>query len=302
MTKKDIVSKDILKRIAIDMARVLLHLKVDHAEIMETEYQRIEERRADLVAKMDGQDGEFILHVEIQNDNYPKMPWRMLRYRAEIGYAHSEYDIRQYLLYIGKNRLTMADGIQQSGMDYRYQIIDMHTVDCETLLNQGTPEGLVFAILCDFKGRSEREVVHYILQRLRQLTADNETQFREYVRMLEVLSTNRDLEHVIEEEEKMLSQVDQTRLPSYRIGMQQGMQEGIQEGIQQGMQQGMQQGKLEGKLEAEAAILDRLLTKRFGSLSPQIQAKLHNATLEQLDIWADRILDAPTLEELFAAH
>ena len=294
MTKKDIVSKDILKRIAIDMARVLLHLKVDHAEIMETEYQRIEERRADLVAKMDGQDGEFILHVEIQNDNYPKMPWRMLRYRAEIGYAHSEYDIRQYLLYIGKNRLTMADGIQQSGMDYRYQIIDMHTVDCETLLNQGTPEGLVFAILCDFKGRSEREVVHYILQRLRQLTADNETQFREYVRMLEVLSTNRDLEHVIEEEEKMLSQVDQTRLPSYRIGMQQGMQEGMQEGIQQGMQQGMQQ-------EART-MLERLLSKRFGDLGEETHLRLQNATLEQLNHWVDRILDEPTLSAVFDGH
>jgi hypothetical protein len=153
MAEKDIVSKDILKRIAIDMARVLLHLKVDHAEIIETEFQRIEDRRADLVARMDGEAGEFILHVEIQNDNYPKMPWLMLRYRAEIGYAQPNYDIRQYLLYIGKNRLTMVDGLQQSGMDYRYHIIDMHSVDCETLLNQGTPEGLVFAILCDFKGK-----------------------------------------------------------------------------------------------------------------------------------------------------
>jgi hypothetical protein len=37
MAEKDIVSKDILKRIAVDIARVLLHLKVDHAEIIETE-------------------------------------------------------------------------------------------------------------------------------------------------------------------------------------------------------------------------------------------------------------------------
>jgi hypothetical protein len=32
--RKDIVSKDILKRIANDMARVLLHLEVDRAEIV----------------------------------------------------------------------------------------------------------------------------------------------------------------------------------------------------------------------------------------------------------------------------
>jgi hypothetical protein len=35
----------------------------------------------------------------------------------------------------------------------------------------------------------------------------------------------------------MLSQVDQTRLPSFRIGMQHGMQQGMEQGIQQGRQQ-----------------------------------------------------------------
>lgn len=275
MTDKDIVSKDILKRIAIDMARVLLHLKVDQAEIIETEYQRIEDRRADLVAWMAGEDGEFILHAEIQNDNYNKMPWRMLRYRTEIGQTRPKLDIRQYLIYIGKDRLSMTDGIQQTGLDYRYSIIDMHKVECETLLNQGTPEALVFSILCDFKGRPEREVVHHILQRLHQLTAENESRFREYMRMLEVLSTNRNLEQIIEEEEKMLSQVDQTRLPSYRIGMQQGMQ---REGAQ---------------------MLQRQITRRFGPQSESTLAKLNNADLDQLERWADNILDAETLADIF---
>lgn len=44
MPPKDIVSKDLLKRIAVDIARVLLHLKVDQAEIIDTDYQRIEDR------------------------------------------------------------------------------------------------------------------------------------------------------------------------------------------------------------------------------------------------------------------
>ena len=123
MAEKDIVSKDILKRIAVDIARVLLHLKVDSAEIIDTEYQRIEDRRADLVAQMEGEEGRFILHVEIQNDNRAAMPWRMLRYRAEIGHAQPQADIRQYLIYIGKAPLAMAAGIEQTGLDYRYRII-----------------------------------------------------------------------------------------------------------------------------------------------------------------------------------
>ncbi|MEY3759870.1 MAG: hypothetical protein RIR39_1361 [Pseudomonadota bacterium] len=58
----------------------------------------------------------------------------------------------------------------------------------------------------------------------------------------------------------------------------------------------------EGKLEGEAAILQRLLTKRFGPLSEQTQQRLKTATLEQFELWADRILDAPTLLAFFDEH
>ena len=146
------------------------------------------------------------------------------------------------------------------------------------MLTQDNPDALVLAILCDFKGRPEREVIHYILNRLHQLTAENESRFREYMRMLEVLSTNRALEQMIEEEEKMLSQVDQTRLPSYRIGMQQGMQQG------------------------EEKLLERQLTRRFGPLSEATRSLLKSAELSQLERWADNILDAQTLEDVFKSE
>jgi len=104
------------------------------------------------------------------------------------------------------------------------------------------------------------------------------------MRMLEVLSTNRDLEHIIEEEETMLSQVEQTRLPSYRIGMQQGRQQGMQQGRQ----------------EEAAHMLQRQLIRRFGVLSEAITlAKLKNADLDQIERWVDNILDAETLGDVF---
>jgi len=303
MGDKDIVSKDILKRIAVDIARVLLHLKVDRAEIIETEYQTIEDRRADLVAHMWGDDGEFILHIEIQNDNDSKMPWRMLRYRAEIGQSNRTLDVQQILIYIGQGALTMAPGIQQSGLDYRYKIIDMHTVDCQILLTQDKPEALVLAILCDFKGQPPSEVIHFIFQRLEQLTANNESGFREYVRMLEVLSVNRNLEKVIEKEVAMLSQIKNSQLPSFKVGFKQGLIEGELkgklEGKLEGELKGELKGKLEGKLEGEVAVLYRLLARKFGPLGEATQARLDNANLKQLEQWTDKILDAATLEDVF---
>ena len=300
MADKDIVSKDLLKRIAVDIARMLLHLDVDSAEIIETEYHRIEDRRADLVAHMSGEEGEFILHIEVQNDNDKKMAQRMLRYRSDIIAARPALDVRQYLLYIGKSAFSMAEGIQQTGLDFLYRTMDMAKVDCQALLRQDTPDALVLAILCDFKGRSAQEVVHFIVQRLHQLTGESEGRFREYMRMLEVLSTNRGLDKFIEEEEKMLSRVDETTLPSYRIGLQRGLSDGLEQGIEQGIEQGMEKGIERGRQQGEERVILRLITRRFGPVSQETRERLETATPTQLENWADNILEARTLEEVFS--
>lgn len=52
----------------------------------------------------------------------------------------------------------------------------------------------------------------------------------------------------------------------------------------------------------EAAVLKRLLTRRFGPLSEDVSVRLSTATLDQLDLWADRILDAQTLAAVFDGH
>jgi hypothetical protein len=69
-------------------------------------------------------------------------------------------------------------------------------------------------------------------------------------------------------------------------------------GLQQGMQQGMQQGKR----EEAAAIVAKQLTKRFGPLPESVRARMAQATLEQLDEWAERLLDAPSLEAVLGGH
>ena len=189
MTKKDIVSKQVIKHLTVDLAHYLLHLDIDpeHFELLPTEQQRVEDRRADLVARVIERGGgqDFILHIEIQNNNQAQMPLRMLRYYTDIRLGYPQYELRQYLVYIGKPALTMAAGIDEPMQQYRYQLIDMHNVDCDTLLDQDDPNALVLAILCDFKGKPPQQVVNYILSRLRSLAGDDEKGFRQYLDMLD---------------------------------------------------------------------------------------------------------------------
>ena len=74
-----------------------------------------------------------------------------------------------------------------------------------------------------------------------------------------------------------------------------GTQHGMQEGIQQGMRDGLEQGRVEG----ERTALERLLRRRFGRLSPEVDERLGAASADELEAWADNVLDAETLEDVF---
>jgi hypothetical protein len=45
-------------------------------------------------------------------------------------------------------------------------------------------------------------------------------------------------------------------------------------------------------------LLERLLTARFGPLDAATHDRLHNATLSELEEWAERLLHAPDLHSV----
>jgi len=246
MPKKDIISKQIFKRIFIDVTTYLFKLDLQEVELIEMEQQRIEDRRADLVAKVVDSAGKtFIVHLEIQNRNRAEMPDRMLRYLTDIRLSYPNQTVYQYLLYIGKSRLSMADGITTEQLHYRYPVLDMHEMDYQFFMQQNTADALVLAVLCDFKDTEPRAVVHEILQRLIAMQRDDPQRLREYVTMLEVLADNRNLKLDIAEEFKML-EVNVERLPSYLIGEERGFERGLKLGAEQVAEQWIKQGVEQG--------------------------------------------------------
>ena len=66
------------------------------------------------------------------------------------------------------------------------------------------------------------------------------------------------------------------------------------------MQQGIQRGLMQGRAEGEAYALRRLLQKRFGPLSEDVLARLQAASIDELELWLDRALDADSLAGVFA--
>ena len=71
------------------------------------------------------------------------------------------------------------------------------------------------------------------------------------------------------------------------------------EGEAKGRAEGKIEGRAEGKIEGRAEVLSKLLTLKFGALPSDIDARLRNASIEQLDLWAERVLSANTLADIF---
>ncbi|MCM8613865.1 MAG: DUF4351 domain-containing protein [Candidatus Accumulibacter sp.] len=53
------------------------------------------------------------------------------------------------------------------------------------------------------------------------------------------------------------------------------------------------------KAEGEALALQKLLQRRFGSIPAEVVQSISRASVEQIDIWLDQVLDAGSLEDLF---
>lgn len=65
--------------------------------------------------------------------------------------------------------------------------------------------------------------------------------------------------------------------------------------------EGLAEGRKEGLHEGQAAILRNLLQHRFGSLPDTVQQQINHASSQQLEAWALNLLDAKSLNDVFAA-
>jgi len=76
----------------------------------------------------------------------------------------------------------------------------------------------------------------------------------------------------------------------------------IAEGVLLGKQEGKIEGQLLGQIEGSVTLLERQLMKRFGPISDSTHVRLKAATQNQIQTWAERILDARSLAEVFNDH
>ena len=248
-------------------------------ERLPTEFPDARDRRVDTLVRLD--DGH-ILHLEWQARHDPAMPWRMLGYRLPISAAYPGVPVRQVVIQVAGPRLV-ADRLDVEGLSFRYRVIDSRSQDPEPLLASPAPEDTVLAVLFgDPAGLPAR--VRAILSRLAGL--DPQSRRDAMTRLLILAGLRNAVALVLEEAKTMPLQFEPITDPVFLDLIRQGRIE----------------GEVRGRVEGEARVLLRLAERRFGPLPADVRDRIMTADSPILGTWLDRLMDAPTLDAVFAGR
>jgi flagellar biosynthesis/type III secretory pathway protein FliH len=89
-------------------------------------------------------------------------------------------------------------------------------------------------------------------------------------------------------------------LQETHMGLRETLRQWEKEFLAQGREEGREEGRQEGRQEGEALLLQRELARRFGPLPAPIVERIAAASPADLERWGDRVLDAVSLEAVFA--
>jgi len=219
-----------LRELFHEVPKTLIRLLVgkEIKEVLETSFPKVEERRVDLLTRL---EDDTLFHLEIQSINDSLMPIRMLKYASLIYEHYGEFPF-QMVLYVGERNITTRSKINEKNLRYNYEIKDIREFDCSKLIESDNITDNIIAILCKIKD------IDAFYQKLIQKLGKIELKKREdYLRKLFYLMRLRpDIAKILKEKEKESNMpfiLDREIDPLYKEGVEKGIEKGKKEAEKQ---------------------------------------------------------------------
>jgi hypothetical protein len=238
------------------------------AEWLDTELPLVRNARADLV----GRDANGrLFHIELQSTNDPDMPIRMACYCLDIRRLHGALP-RQILVYVGRDAPNMETELHGPDFLCRYTLVDFRSLDGDRLLASPNIADNLLAILARL--RDHKEAIRTIVERIAGLEGSAR---QEALSQLLILAGLRNLEGEVEKETRHMPVIIDI-LENKVLGRE------------------YKRGLAEGKAE----LVRRMIEARFGPLPEWAGGQLAASDPARIDALALRLLQAATLDDLFA--
>jgi predicted transposase/invertase (TIGR01784 family) len=247
VNKYDKIVKENMESVLPVFMKDVLRLDISASREIPDDLQQTKERKPDVLKKItDRHNRTFILHIEWQSQNDKNMAYRMAEY-AVMLYRRYRLPVKQYVIFMGKDAVTMKTTIKHKNLKFWYKIIPLNGIEYKFFLQSENPEVKVFAILANFGNEDIEKVLENILQEI-NATADGNLTEEKHINQLRILVQLCN-DNVKLKFENMISTRTFFKVKDdafYKIGREEGKVVGKAE------------GKVEGKAEEKAETAIRL--------------------------------------------
>ena len=167
----------------------------------------------------------------------------------------------------------------------KYLLIEQNRYTDETLV---TMRNLVAAII-RVEQPPDSKALFALIDVLNDWLADNPELRKVFAVWIRAVVLRRSKHAVVLPKIDDLKELKMTLAERFETWAEEFEQRGIEKGIEQGI------------IKGETLLLQRLLVKRFGPLPDDVVHQISQASVAQIDAWADRVLDAQSLGDVLRA-
>ncbi len=226
MAKFDKTLRDIIQNIPQKFISILTGKK--GTKILDNTFPSTKERIADLVLEL---EDDSVFHLELQTLNDKNMPFRMLEYYLLLKQRYPDKPIKQMVLYVGDGKPNMPSFLETDNLRFSYEIRDIKDIECKELLESGSLEDKILAVLCKVE-----DFEKYIFSLIDELLKLPEKQRADYIRKLLIALNYRPklkmkLKMLMEERKLPLTITEEMAKqdPFYDLGYKKGKEEAKKE-------------------------------------------------------------------------
>ena len=280
----DRIFKESIEQLILPLSQKLLGIEIQSVKGLSTTLSLTLERQPDFLKQVTDADGNvFILHLEFQSDNDKRMAARMLVYVALL-YEKYQLPVKQYVIYLGRHKMTMSSELAFRSTQHRFAIIDLQQVSADQLLiDAEQPEEAVLSILTHFDEKEASVIIHRILNTLKKFSS-SKRQLQRYAKQLEILSSLRNLQpETVKQIEAMALVYDIRKDLRYQQGHEEGHEEGLEEGFEKGREKERKeaQKQLAAKLRQEKKALAQRMKQE--GVAIEIIARVSGLPVSQIE-------------------
>ncbi|MEO5326673.1 MAG: DUF4351 domain-containing protein [Magnetococcus sp. THC-1_WYH] len=192
------------------------------------------------------------------------------------------------MLYVGLKEWQPGSAIEEPNLSFRYEVVDIRSIDCRELMASPSLEENILAILCRID--NQKEIIQEILYRISELPIKARA---DALTKLVILSRLRKLETVVKTEAEEMSL-------TFNLMENDVFRPIIMKAIMEAQTDSEQIGERKGEKKGEAKILTRLLQRRFGVVPDWVNKKIAEAEPPSLEEWSLRFVDAQSLDDVFS--